>query len=153
MGRNSCWPARGPAACRASSADSLQCGHGCHESMSLFSMFPLLRRYGPAGEASPVCKQSRFTSSCAWLESSNKVGLSIRAFEIDEDSVDDDQETGHGPGRCATQKHTNLTSGFCCGPKQLLAGQGAGRLINAIMMPAGGRPADQFPSRFPSRGA
>ena len=38
--------------------------------MSLFSMFLLLRRYGPAGEASPVCK------------------------EIDEDSVDDDQENG-----------------------------------------------------------
>ena len=40
------WPARGPAGCRASSADSLQCG--CHESISLFSMFLLrLRRYGP----------------------------------------------------------------------------------------------------------
>ena len=31
--------------------------------------------------------------------------------------------------RCATNKTNNLTSGFCCGPKQLLAGQGAGRLL------------------------
>ena len=100
------WPARGPAGCRASSADSLQCGHGCHESMSLLSMFLLLRRYGPPGEASPVCKQSRFTSSCAWLESSNKVGLPIRGFENAEDSVDDVQENG-ARAREVRDKHTH----------------------------------------------
>ena len=39
VGRNSCWPARGPAGCRASSADSLT-------SMSLSMSLLLLRRYG-----------------------------------------------------------------------------------------------------------
>ena len=33
-----------------------------------------------------------------------------------------------GRARRGGFKHTNLTSGFCFGPKQLLAGQGAGRL-------------------------
>ena len=42
--------------------------------------------------------------------------------------VRDKQTTGLR-AREVVDKHTNnLTSGFCCGPKQLLAGQGAGRL-------------------------
>ena len=35
---------------------------------------------------------------------------------------------GSGPGKCRpTNKQTNLTVGSCYGPKQLQAGQGAGR--------------------------
>ena len=74
-----------------------------------------------------------------------KVRLHIRGFEIDEDSVDDDQENG-ALAREVRDKHTHKQFNF----RVLLWAETAAGL-------PGGRPAVgnslQFPSRFPSQGA
>ena len=53
----------------------------------------------------------------------------------DIENVDEDKATGrYGPGRSKTNRQTdrqfNLTAGSCCGPKQLLAGQGPAGLYH-----------------------
>ena len=50
----------------------------------------------------------------------------------DIENVDEDKATGrYGPGRSKTNRQTHKqTAGSCCGPKQLLAGQGPAGLYH-----------------------